>query len=663
VQGQAFLAKLGITGIDPSLNYTGLPNIILGGSQVSSFPSLAGIGEVYNPATWLEHRSSVLDNLTWQKGKHTIKMGGNYTLFNGKSEGASSNPFGTYNFTGRMTTGTYAVGGSSWADLLLGYPDNTVRFTPRATTLPRNFMWGAYVQDDWKVTPRLTINYGVRWDLEGAPIDKAGLYYGFDMNNGSLVFPSQYAMNHVSKLFNNLIPLELNTAAGQPAHLIPTSKTDFRPRLGFAFRPFNNAQTVIRAGYGVYTNGKLGTAMNRVPASAYLQSTGPFALSETFISQFGSGGGATSGTPTLSFPSPFLASSGPNQSASYGVGFVTPNYRDPYVQQWNLSLEQEYWKTAFRFSYIGSKSTNLLWGRDINQMKPSTTPFDISGCSTVGLRPVPTCRRNYYGYSSVSMTDGGGNAIYHSAQIEFTRPLATGLQLHGGYIWASEITDVEESSYIGIVGTNTYDRKYNRGKSNFIPAQRFQFDFVWMIPVGKGHRALGSAPGIVNQLLGNWTLSGYANYMTGTPFSATYGGKDTTGTGITSGRADRIGSGRLANPTDGQWFDPTAFVVPCGPGSTPTNCTVIGRFGNSGRNIIYGPTNSFDYGRAEQLAIFKTFPIYKERLKFTVGGYFSNPWNHSYQYAPSTVITDTQNVGKVTRYGSRTVQLGGRLEF
>jgi len=662
VNGQDILSAWGITGIDPSLDFTGVPNIKLtpGASAVTN--SLAGIGEVYTPATSKRYRYSYLDNTTWQRGKHTINAGANYSRLYASSVGsAAGNPFGDYTFSGRMTNGNDATAGNPWADLLLGYPDTVVRYTPRSASLAFNYMFGAYIQDDWKVTPRLTFNYGVRYDLEGSPVDLNGLYYSFDRTNGALAFPTQFAMNHVSSAFNPAIPLELASYAKLPGKLIPVDKNNFAPRLGFAYRPFNNATSVIRAAYGIYTAGKLGADYNRTEDN-YLNTGGPFGLSETFINQFNA-----NHVPTLAFPSPFLSSTGGggNTAASYDVSFTNPNYHDSYVQQWNVSYEQEWWKTAFRFSYVGSKSTNLVWSRNINQMEASTTPFDISDCSnTETARPNPTCRRNYFGFNSVNEADNGGNSIYHSAQFEFTHPFTKGFQLHGGYIWAKELTDVEESSYLGVVGTNTYDRKYNRGPSNWVPPQRVQVDLVWSLPLGRGRRFLASAPGIVNQIVGGWQFSAYANYFSGTPFSVTYTGRDTTGTGITSGRADRIASGRISSPTQNNWFDPSAFVAPpCGAGSTEGNCTPLGRFGTSGRNIIYGPTTQWDYGRTEMAALQKSFPLYKEKLKFNFAMYVTNPFNRNYLLTPNTNISDPTNVGKMSRYGNRTVQLGGRFEF
>ena len=189
--------------------------------------------------------------------------------------------------------------------------------------------------------------------------------------------------------------------------------------------------------------------------------------------------------------------------------------------------------------------------------------------------------------------------MYNSMHLEFTHPMAHGLQLHGGWIWAGDITDVEETTaYAGPVGIDPYNRSNNRGLANNIPRNRFETSWTWELPVGRGKRFLSSASAMVDRILGGWVFSGYHNRMSETPYSVTYsGGCDPSGTGNFSGRADRFGTGNISNPTALRGFDASALAIPpCGPAnpSYPGVCVPIGRFGNSGRNIIYGPTSNFD---------------------------------------------------------------------
>jgi len=655
--GQEMVKQFGIQGIDSSLDFTGMPDVLVSGFSAAF--------QRWNHTILTTDRFAYLNNLTHFTGRHTIKSGFNYYHLPNRVEGTTGNVFGTYNFSGRLTRGALATAGNSWADLLLGYPDSTSRITPRDAILPVNFALGAYIQDDWKITPRLTLNFGLRYDLEGAPRDRNGLYYSFNPKTGAIVLPDENAKSKVSPLFNRLIPLETASQAGYPAHLVRTDKNNFVPRLGFAFRPFNNARTAIRAGYAIFTSGKLAN-LQRDASSAQLQTAGPFSLSETF--QNTQPGGGTVGPPALSFPNPFLAGQG-SAAASYGISFLTPDYSDAYMQQWNLTFEQEVMKTAVRLSYVGSKGTNTLWSRNINLLRPSRTPFNISGCGVPGPRPGPTCRRNYYGFSSVDMIDGGGNDRYNALQVEFTRPFANGLQFGGGWIWASKMTDADVATRpLGVVGVDPYDRSYGRGPENLIPRHQFKYDLTWELPFGRGKRFLGSASGVLNQVVDGWALSYLGRSMSGMLFSVTYSGPDPSGTGTFGGRADRIASGKVSNPSTTNWFDPSAFVIPpCGPPDPNfpgVSCMPIGRYGSSGRNILNGPQLSAtrNEGVNDFLSIFKSFPVWRERANLRMFAYLWNPFN---QYYPilNTNLSDAQNVGKVTFTGRRTVQLGAKLMF
>jgi len=652
--GQEFVKRFGIQGIDSSLDFTGMPNI---GPWVR---------QRWSHQITTSDRFYYQDNLTHYTGKHTIKAGANYYRLPQKIEGTADNAFGTYNFTGRFTRGTLATAGSDFADLLLGYPDSTTRFIPRATILPFNFAVGAYVQDDWKITPRVTLNFGLRYDLEGAPRDRNGLYHSFNPKTGAIVLPDDFAKSKVSPLFNKLIPLETASQAGYPAHLVPTDKNNFVPRLGLAFRPFNNAKTVIRAGYGIFTSGKL--ADMQTGASAYqLNTGGPFALSETF--QNTQPGGRTVGPPTLSFPNPFLAVGQGSAPSSYAITFLNPDYRDAYMQQWNVTFEQEVLNTAVRLSYVGSKGTNLLWSRNINLLRPSTIPWNISGCGTLGPRPGPTCRRNYYGFTSVEMVDGGGNDSYNSMQLEFNRPFARGLQFAGGWLWQRKLTDADASPRVGggiLAGLDPYDRRYGRGAEDAVPQHQFKLDFTWEAPVGRGKRFLSSAPSVLNHIVGGWSMSFVGRYTYGVPYNPTYnGGSDPSGNGIFSGRADRIASGKVSNFSESNWFDPSAFVrPPCGPADPtyPGVCMPIGRYGSSGRNILGHNQAVRNEGVHEMMSVFKNFPIVGERVNLRLVTYFWNPFNKQYP-GVNTNISDAQNVGKVGYSGIRTVMLGAKLMF
>jgi len=627
VFGQDVLKAFGIEGIDPGLDFRGIPAI-----NISTF---AGFGQVYSDSRFVENRFNFIDNLSIQKGRHAIKIGTEIIRFQ-TNRIDSGQAFGTYNFTGQFTRGTLPVAGHPFADFMLGFPANTQRFVPRAAIAYRNYSWGMYVQDDFKISPRLTLNLGLRYDLEGVPIDQNGLYFSFDPRTGSIVLPDQHARNQVSPLFNPAIPIKLASEVSFPEKLLVQDRNNFAPRFGFAFRPFNNNKTVVRGGYNIFTVGKLGAGLRGI-FLPLLQTGGPFALSETFINQIPAAGN----DPQLAFPRPFPSGLG-TAASSYSISTSNPFIRDGYLQQWNLGIEHEIWSTAVGISYTGNKTTNGQYSRNINLPPPSTIPFT-------------TARYQYQNFTSVRYFDQGTTDSAHTMKVDFTRPMVRGLYLHGGYTWLSQINDAETTAWVALASqaSNPYDRSRDRARIDYFPKHRFVIDWVYDIPFGKGRPFLSNVPGVVNQILGGWTVSGLWRIYSGEPFSPTYSGTDPSGTGIFSGRPDRIGSGKLASPSENRWFDPSAFVVPA---------SNIGRFGNSGRNILELPSS-----QATLLAIYKNFPI-RERVNFRFGAYFNNPFNqHSFGAVQSNITAP--NVGALVgptffvSNWNRQIQFSGKLEF
>lgn len=627
VKGNDVLRAFGIQGIDPNFDFLGVPSI-----NISTF---AGFGQVYSDNRFTENRFNFIDNLSIQKGKHAIKIGSEFVKFQTNRVDAGA-AFGTYNFTGQFTRGSLPVAGHPMADFLLGFPASTQRFVPRTAIAYRNYSWGMYLQDDFKVTPRLTLNLGLRYDLEGVPIDQNGLYFSFNPQNGAIVLPDQHAKDNVSPLFNPAIPIQLAAEAGFPEKLLVQDRNNFAPRLGFAFRPFNNNKTVLRGGYNIFTVGKLGAGLRGI-FLPLLQTGGPFALAETFINQIPAAGS----DPSLAFPNPFPATQG-SAASSYSISTTNPNLRDGYLQQWNLGVEHEIWSTAVGISYTGNKTTNGQYSRNINLPIPSTTPFSPS-------------RYLYRNFTSVRYFDQGATDSSHMMKIDFTRPMLQGFYLHGGYTWLSQINDAETTAWVALASqaSNPYDRSRDRARIDYFPRHRFVIDWVYDLPFGKGRPYMTAASPVVNHILGGWTVSGFWRIYSGEPFSPIYGGTDPSGTGIFSGRPDRIGSGRLANPTEDRWFDASAFVVPA---------SNIGRFGNSGRNILELPSS-----QATLLAVFKSFPIH-EGLNFRFGAYFNNPFNqHSFGRIQSDIASPNPGalVGP-TFFASnwnRQIQFAAKLEF
>ncbi len=328
-----------------------------------------GTGSTCNSVSRTETKQ-LLDNLTWTRGSHTLKFGGDLLRLSAYySNVISTDRVGQYTFNGSVS------GMNPFEAFLLGIPDRTV--IGEVTTPDTNahaIHYAAYAQDDWKATAHLTINFGMRWEYH-PPFTDA-------FNNLAVFLPNTYnVVNGVTvhgsvAVPNAFIPLVNPVFAGSiaPTPIIPASQaglnstlhtnqlTDFAPRIGFAWRPFANDKTVIRGGYGKYIEAMLGTLASAawgVPASDV----------GTFTNKI------VNGVPTLSMPYPFPANLEQPGTQSFQLSGVV-NYKDPYVQQWNFTLERDLgFNTGLRLSYDGNHGSNLGFTQNLNQVAPNTIGF------------------------------------------------------------------------------------------------------------------------------------------------------------------------------------------------------------------------------------------------------------------------------------------------
>jgi hypothetical protein len=485
---------------------------------------------------------------------------------------------------------------------------------------------GFYVQDDFKISQRLTLQYGLRYENSTIPQDKTGAYFTFDPATGSIVVPGDRGLQLVHPAFPKNINVITAAEAGFPSHLLKGNSGRFSPRLGFAYRPWSDARTVIRAGYGHFAIYSYG-----------LNSGGPFALTETFVNQI------AVGVPLLTLTNPFPGLGAP---PAQSVSAIAAGLRDAAFDQWNISFEREVgFPTALRLSYIGSKSTFLPYSRQINRPPASTIPYAAA-------------RNPYPAFQSVTFTDNGGNATYHGLQIQATRRFRSGFSLDAALTYHKELTDTfNEGSYWDSALNNPFDRSADKGPASALPMPfEFNMNLLYKLPFGRGRRFLGRAPAVITHVVGGWDASAYFGAYSGRWWSAAYSGRDISNTNTFSGRPDRVCDGNLPSGqrTNGQWFDTSCFVVP------PSGA---GRFGNAGTNTIQGPSAWF-----YNMGVYKNFPI-RERGNFQVGMSSVNLLNHPVWDLPRTDIT-ASNVGTLAMQPSlmnfpnqRIIKLEGKLEF
>jgi hypothetical protein len=510
--------------------------------------------------------------------------------------------YGTYNFTG-------ALGGHAYADFLLGLPQQTTRNYPSPGDYRRQWESGWFLHDDFKFSRRLTLQLGLRYEYQTPTGHLMDALYNFDPSTGGLVLLSERTRQFLNPLFNPAIPISVADGDRMPrGNLWRADRNNFAPRLGFAFRPLASSTFAIRGGYGIFYD-----VLSYGLAGSVL--TGPFTPGqETFTNAI------VNGQPLFQFPRPFPdATVGPAASRP-AVSGIIPYIRNPYVQQWSLTVEKEKFNVGFRASYFGTKGTQLLTTRNINQPLPSATPFNQN------RRPFPL-------YENILLADQGGNSIYHGLQLEANRRAAS-LIFSSAYTWSNTISDAADSGNDAAAAMqNAYDRRAERAREAYALQHRFTSFAIWRIPVGRGRRFLSNLSGPGNHFIGGWEFVMQGYLQTGPWFNPTFTGSDPSGTNSLTGRPDRLADGNLANPTVDRWFDPSAFAVP--PAGS-------GRFGNSGRNILEGPPT-----KVLHLSLGKDIPLY-ERLKLSLLISARNLFNTPNFSPPNANLSAPTQVARIT---------------
>jgi hypothetical protein len=634
VKGNDVVASYGLQGIQAS-PLSGAPAI-----SIAGWPSVPTGG--INESTNIDERASLSDNLSYQAGRHTFKMG--YSALKQTGNGTSTNLaqpsgpyFGAFTFNGTFT-------GDAWSDFLLGLPSTSQRFTTRGNIGLNEWQHGAYFQDDFKVSSRLSLQLGLRLDFFQAPNDKNGLYYNFDPKTFSVVVPNQYAADHVSPAWPSAtFPVSLASDVNFPSRLVNSSH-QFAPRFGFSYRLMD--KTVLRGGYGIYT-GNL--------RYNYVQTNGPFAPVESYtnVATPGVGQGAQ-----YAMPDPFPAVGAANILTINGFNV---NYHAPYTQNWNLSLEHEFpgnWGVSA--IYRGIHAVGLPYVTNLNAVEASSTPFSQSRL------PYPTLGAINY------IVNGAGDS-YNAMMFQVTHPFSHGVHFVAAYTHARAYTNAPTASgAVGFAGADdqaaytpeyTFDLSRDWGRDSTNPSDDLISSFVVDIPVGHGKKFLGGANKVVNAFIGDWSFSGAYSFRSGWFFTPVLNGVDVGNIGNTaSRRPDKVAG---CDPYSGQrnvndlWFNPACFVAPA-----------AGQLGNAAPGSLEGPGASTVIFNP-----FKDFPLdsIREGMRLRFGAEIFNLFNHPV-YGVPTANLSSPAAGKITAIapprgsgndysGSRSIIITGRLIF
>ena len=597
--GSSVLQQIGLQGVNAPSGLPGQPVINITGLSNTDAHS----GPVHN----LDTNFQWVDNVSWNKGSHSMKFGLDIIRDQISPFFNSNNVYGTLNFNGTYT-------GSPFADFLLGIPQTTsVNALPPFPYL-RGTMFGFYAQDQFKLTKRLTLNYGVRYELDLPYYDKNGAIYSFDPARLSVVVP-QNGLKLVSPLFPSSIPILTAQQAGYPANTLMTTRThDFYPRLGLAYQMTSDGKTALRMGYGIYSDTIYPTVVQR---------GGPFAGSESYFNSI------ANGVPALTLPNPFSAVG--TVGAFQNVTATNPNVRVPYVQQWNVSIDRQFGRFAVSVSYIGTHGTDLLYERNLNEPPPSTIPFTKSRYLLSST------------FNGINWLENGGNEGYNGLQISVMKNVGQNLTLNSGYTWARDLSTVTDTA---AVIQNQFNLQEDRGNNPYTPNQRFYAMAVYALPFGKGQYFFKNMPAAVSEVFGGWRLSAIVTSQTGLWFTPSFTGFDVSNTNTIGGRPDEVAGAPLypSNQSIAQWFNPAAFAIPGCPPTTPAcaHPANVGRFGDAAPYQLAGPNiNNVDLG------LMKSFKIH-EQIALTFQAIASDAFNHPHFGLPASNISSPTTVGQIT---------------
>ena len=572
----------GINGVsDDPLNW-GVPG--LGFSHYTSLSDIA-------PSQRDAQTFTLSESLGWVRGKHHLHFGTDYRWIDNKAY-ASSNPRGTFTFTGSSTAnyvnGTAVPGtGYDFADFLLGYAQQTALAYSQVHDRYLANSYDFFVQDDWRARSNLTLNFGLRYEFispfHEAQNELANLLAEFDPQGN----------------FQNVAVVHPNGGYGRS--LMNPQRNNFAPRLGIAWKPFGT-KTVVRAGYGInYNLGQYASIVQNLAAQP------PYAVTET-------------NAAPASAPSPFTLANGfpaPNSTVVTNNFGIDPNYRVAHVQMWNLNVQHELTQTLLlNIGYTGSKGSALDMLRAPNRT--------ASGLINPDVQPF-------------IWETSQGSSILHAGSVRLRKRMTNGISVGGTYTYSKSI---DNASSIGggaqVIAQDDKNLQAERGLSSFDQRHKLTGDWMLELPWGEGRKWL-TRPTIAQKVLGGWLLQSSFTVASGTPFTARVLGDASDVARGTNGtlRADYNGGPiQLTGGSLKHWFNTAAFTVPA-----------AGTYGDSGRNTIIGPGNWL-----MSLVLSKNIPL-KDQMGVEMRAEADNVLNHA-NYSGIDTTVNSPTFGQVTSVAS-----------
>ena len=646
------------------------------------------------------------DTLIWTKGRHTMKFGLNIqTLealtplgFNG------SDNYGTYIFNASASVGMFT--GVDFADFLLGLPNASFYDVVRQDNDGLSAHYHFFGQDEWRLSSKLTLSYGLRYELHPGYYDKYGDIGNFDPSvplSGRVIYPqgkqallaqsflasanacdSDGVHNTNSATVNGApcMPVLGNSDAHFPEGLKKVPHLRFLPRVGFAYRPFANDKWAIRGGVGLYQINMLGSSFYSLTGTVQAQT-------QAFVNSY------DPGTQAIGFqwPQVYAGSGNSGGTTNYGQDYFgtanSVNWKDPYTMQWSFSVDHDLGRGyGVRASYIGSGTRQLVWAPDEN-----TLPFSNS----VSAYDQPFSARLFPNWGRINTRATGANSSYQSFQLEGDHRMQDGMEFHSTFTYADANSDNTGPANVGFGGegggnraTSILNRKADYGHVYGTRRLRWNTTGLFDLPIGRGKLIGANMSRLADSTIGGWRIAAILTTQTGayiTPYfpngqedpSGTGSGLNTTAAGWDPSHrnqyADRASGASTAPRGQGRlnWINGAAFACPGDNTWTPGNaCQTgsgsgphplpIGRFGNSPNGVMEGPA-LFNLSAG----LNKTFVI-TERLRLKAEGTFTNVLNHINLSDPNTNLSSgsfgivNSSIGSDFG-GARTGQISVRAEF
>jgi hypothetical protein len=652
---QSDIDALQLTGV-----FTGIPDVqrtypAVGFAGAGS--GLAGGGSAVNDyTTSFQPMWDISNTTTWIHGNHTLNIGANFRKWSLQRD-LANDFLGQFTYSGFFTdprlpdpadpTKTLpATRDHAIADFLLGYFSGASVFQPAgfgvegAVGNPRQFNYwylAPYIQDDWKVNQRLTLNLGLRYDFRTIPTESNNRMGWRDLSNprGGLLVADENLVD------TGIVGDQSYYRFADRRNPRDASKRVFAPRLGFAFRPFSDDKTVVRGGFGVFFDSAEGREIDGA-ADIF-----PYVSRGTYNKSLGQANLITTDNLFPDFASAKVASAAANTFLAVSM---SPEPRNPYVQQWSLGVQRSLTqKTTLELNYIGSKGTHLLMRRNIAQARRMTDPARCAANPTIGDCPV-LARRPFPNFVTYIDSDFSGNSSYNAfnAKVEHR---SNSLLFTTVYTWAKSLDNKSAAAGIGNDNAgwqgflDNNDVRRDRGRSEFDVDHRLVSSVVYELPVGRGKKFGGKLPKAADLIIGGWQVNAIATFQRGFPMTIT--ASDLGGLNDSQGanRVDIVGTPRLTKTKD-QWFDTSAFRQPA-----------AGFLGTSGRSILRAPgINNWDTG------LFKNFTI-TEKVSFQFRFESFNAFNHTQWGVPVRNVAD-RNFGRITNArAARINQFGAKIVF